>query len=232
MVTAPQTTVLEIAQAHLVAVGPRHDLLRDVDLRLDAGQWAIVEVAYDRDALPLAPAAQGLVLADSGHVTFLGHEWNDRQLAVEATLRGRIGRVFAQNGWVSNLSVLENVVLSQRHHTRRPDAELEQAADELARRFDLHQVPRGRPANVAPDMLRRAEWVRALLGLPDLLLLEHPLRDAPIAFAPALARELRSALDRGAAAIWITSEIEEVPLAELNAPSRFVARGNRLERTA
>jgi len=232
MATAAATPILEMTGAHLVAIGTRHDLLRDVELRLEPTQWALVEVPHDRDALPLAPAAQGLVLADAGRVAFLGHVWNDRQLSTEATLRGRIGRVFAQRGWVSNLSVLENVVLSQRHHTKRPEAELEQAADDLARQFDLSQVPRGRPANVAPDMLRRAEWVRALLGQPELILLEHPLRESSPAFAPALVRQLRGALERGAAAIWITSEVDELPLAEIKSPQRFVVRGNRLERAA
>ena len=42
----------------------------------------------------------------------------------QGTMRGHIGRVFVTPGWVSNLTVRENILLAQRHHTQRPDGEI------------------------------------------------------------------------------------------------------------
>ncbi len=198
--------VLEFRDATLPGEAPHWMALREVRCSLAPGQCALVRTLHRRLGLPLAPAAVGLTLAQSGEVRFQGQSWSDRDPAAQARRRGLIGRVFEGWGWVSNLSVVENVVLAQRHHTRRTDAELEQQADILAKRFQLHQTPRGRPANLSADILQRSQWVRALLGQPRLLLLEHPGEDVELDALDNLVDEVAAARQRGAAVLWITGD--------------------------
>lgn len=227
---APENTapVLEFRSATLMAEWPAYRTLRHIELRLGAGDLAMVHVESDDAPLPLAPAAQGLIEPTRGSVLFQGHAWNDEDPWLEGRLRARIGRVFESWGWVSNLSVLENVTLSQRHHTRRPESDIEAEADLWAQRFGLPQTPRGRPANLPPDTLRRAEWVRAWLARPRLLLLEHPTRGAPPESFEALSAAVRDVRQGGAAVLWIVSDDRAWRDTELRPSSRWTVTGEEL----
>jgi phospholipid/cholesterol/gamma-HCH transport system ATP-binding protein len=181
----------------------------NVSLRLAPGELALVRLERGVVRLPLADAAGGLAEQYDGTAAFLGRDWRSVPAREGAALRGRIGRVFdgvgaGGSGWVSNLDVDENIVLAQRHHTRRPAAEIEAEAAKLARMFGLPGLPRGRPAQTRATDLQRAACVRAFLGTPDLVLLERPARGVYPDIMPPLINAVRSARARGAAAVWLT----------------------------
>jgi phospholipid/cholesterol/gamma-HCH transport system ATP-binding protein len=153
--------------------------------------------------------AQGLTERYEGTATFLGRDWRSVRPEEGAALRGRIGRLFdavgaVGTGWVNNLDVDENIILSQRHHTARPTSEVEAEAAKLARMFGLPGLPRGRPAQMRLPDLQRAACVRAFLGTPDLVLLERPAQGVYPDIMPPLINAVRSARTRGAAAVWLT----------------------------
>jgi phospholipid/cholesterol/gamma-HCH transport system ATP-binding protein len=144
-----------------------------------------------------------------GTATFLGREWRSVPPDEGAALRGRIGRLFdavgaVGTGWVNNLDVDENIILSRQHHTARPTSEIEAEAAKLARMFGLPGLPRGRPGQMRPPDLQRAACVRAFLGAPDLVLLERPDEGVYPDIMPPLINAVRSARARGAAAVWLT----------------------------
>jgi phospholipid/cholesterol/gamma-HCH transport system ATP-binding protein len=209
-----------VGESYLLYAG-----LQDVNLTLCAGELAVVLVDDAHAFVPLAPLAQGMILPEQGEVLFEGQRWTDRQFARHAAMRGRIGRVFAQWGWVSNLNVLENVTLARRHHTADAEPQIVAEADALARRFGLEAVPRQRPAFVRPEMLRISEWVRALLIRPRLLLLDRPLRDVSAEWLPELIGAVNEHRDAGGAALWITSQQAIFGHPQLRPTSRY-----RLER--
>jgi len=183
--------------------------LWNVSLRLGAGELALVRLERGVVRLPLADAAEGLAEHYDGTATFLGREWRAVPAGEGAALRGRIGRVFdavgaGGAGWVSHLDVDENVMLAQRHHTRRSSSEIEAEAAKLARMFGLPGLPRGRPAQTRATDLQRAACVRAFLGAPDLILLERPAQGVYPEIMPPLINAVRSARSRGAAVVWLT----------------------------
>ena len=100
----------------------------------------------------------------------------------------------------------ENITLASRHHTLRPVPEIEQEALALAQSFGLPEIPRKRPALLRRADLRRCEWVRALIGTPSLVVLEHPTRDVFAEAIPKLVAAVRAARARGAAVMWITGD--------------------------
>ncbi len=63
---APENTapVLEFRSATLMAEWPAYRTLRHIELRLGAGDLAMVHVESEDAPLPLAPAAQGLIGSD------------------------------------------------------------------------------------------------------------------------------------------------------------------------
>jgi ABC-type lipoprotein export system ATPase subunit len=177
--------------------------LRRIDLALQPGELVAVELEKGRWNLPLADAAMGLAVPDEGSVLFDGEDWSCMHPDRAAACRARIGRVFASWGWVSNLTVSENVLLARLNHTKHPPGEIEDRAERLARDLGLSGLPRERSHLVESRDLRRAEWVRALIGEPDLIVLERPALDVPHDLVPPLAGAVARSLDRGASVLWI-----------------------------
>lgn len=221
--------LLEFREVTLVPSERYFTALRGANLPLAQGQMALVRLDYGSEQVPLAAAAEGLIAPAAGSVLFEGLDWQHRDPRRQVAARARIGRVFGGWGWVSNLNVLENVVLARRHHSRDPDDAIVAEADALARQFTLAEVPRQRPSLVAPGPLRVAEWVRALLCRPKLLLLERPTIGAPAAAVAALLEAVGKVLAGGGAAVWITTDPIDLPAALSAQTRRYRLHEQRLD---
>ena len=196
-------SIVEFDNVALKTVAYGQAMMRALSFRLGPGDLMRIQVETSNEQLPLADAVEGLIDPDEGTVAFLGARWSTAQPDRVLGLRARIGRVFDGHGWISNLNVLENLTLAQRHHTLRPVAEILAEAQSLARSFGLAEVPAGRPSVVPRWDLRRAEWIRAFMGKPALVLLERPTSGVAAEYVPLLARAVEEARTRGAAVIWI-----------------------------
>jgi phospholipid/cholesterol/gamma-HCH transport system ATP-binding protein len=197
--------VLEFVDVVLSAGHGYDSGLLGVNLRIARGELALAVAERHESRIPLADAAEGLLEPDSGSVRFLGEDWSCLGPDCAAAARWRIGRVFHGPAWVSNLDVDENVMLKEVHHSRRALAEIEQEAAALAAVFGLESLPHKRPALLNRAELCRAQWVRAMLGQPALLLLEFPEHETRDAIVSAAAESVRQALDRGAAVLCVTA---------------------------
>lgn len=199
-----------------------------VTLRLRRGELALVRLEAGHLRTPLADAAQGLVEPLQGSVRFLGAPWPSLSSTALAAARAKIGRVFDEPAWISELDMDENITLAQEHHSRRPLAAIRENAAELARRFSLPGLPLGRPSlMLAPD-LRRAACVRALLGTPELLILERPACGVYPEIMPALMASVGAARARGAAVLWTTDNAEEWNDAGIRPTIRCTMTGSQL----
>ena len=193
---------LEAAQAQ---VQPDGTLLPPLDLSLGPGECALVEVPDPIHAALFGDMCAGLLPLASGRVLFMERDWAALPEDSAASLRGRIGRVFAGGGWLPQLDVAENVLLPQLYHTLASDAALRERAAMLAQGFGLPGLPLVRPQDLSPDEQARAACVRAFLGEPALLVLEMSLPDRLVGdLAPPLLDALSGARARGAACVWLT----------------------------
>src|SRR5258707_5593325 len=116
---------------------------RKISLAMMPGDVALVEARDRRRAAWFADLCAGLVAASKGAVRFLGHDWVRMPDHYAAALRGRIGRVFADGGWIDFLDVPTNIMLPQLHHTRDDEKALRDRATELACAFGLPGLPLG-----------------------------------------------------------------------------------------
>lgn len=181
---------------------------QSVDLSLDlmGGELSLIRIERQRQGTVVGDACAGLALPRKGAVYFLGKEWSQLPPDIANALRGRIGRVFARGNWIGHLSLFENVLLPQLHHTRRRVTELRDEAVMLAEKFGLPGVPLGHSNDSLPVDLQRAACVRAFLGQPVLILLEEQNPGCFKEMMPNLINVIREARDRGAAVMWLTSD--------------------------
>jgi len=187
--------------------GPSYETgLWNSSFELNAGQLLLVRIEREGDRLPLADAAEGLVTPTQGSVMFLAENWNGMTADHAAAQRGRIGRLFEDEGWISDLDVDQNIMLSERHHTARSEEDILEEALKLARVFGLPGLPRGRPGRVRRGDLRKAACIRAFLGQPVFIILEQPVRGSYADLMTPLLNAAKSARRRGAAVLWTITD--------------------------
>jgi phospholipid/cholesterol/gamma-HCH transport system ATP-binding protein len=223
------TSVLEFAGVTMDAQPPYDAGIADVSLSLPAGGLLLAAVDPTRPHTPLADLAQGLIAPSAGTVRHLGEDWQRVSADRAVALRGRMGRTFENGGWINNLDVDENITLPQRYHTSRDPEEILKEALTLAIDLGLPEIPAGRPAAVSRFLLRRAQWVRALLGHPALILLERPGDELPADWIAPLVKRIASERNAGAAVVWITSEPQREALSELNPTLQIDLRDGNMQ---
>lgn len=210
--------------------GPQFETgLTDVSLELNRSELLLVHIERENERLPLADAAEGLVMPQRGCVLFLGEDWQAMSVDHAAAQRGKVGRLFDDEGWIGDLEVDENVMLAQRHHTRRSDGEILEEALGLARLFGLPGLPRGRPGSVRRWDLRKAACLRAFLGQPAFIILEQPVRGVYADLMTPLLHAVQSARQRGAAVLWTVTDPQIWNNPAIHATTRARMFGSQLE---
>lgn len=180
--------------------------LWDISFTLNPGELLLVRIERENERLPLADATEGLTPPAQGTVSFLGENWQSLSADRAATQRGKIGRLFDDEGWISDIDVDENIMLAQRHHTQRTDEDIMDEALNLSRVFGLPGLPRGRPGGMRRWDLRKAACIRAFLGQPTLIIIEQPVRGVYADFMAPLLGAVQSARSRGAAILWTVTD--------------------------
>ena len=190
-----------------VPAGPHYETgLWNISFELNSGDLLLVRIERENERLPLADAAEGLVPAAQGAVRFRGQDWRGMSADDTAVQRGTIGRLFEDEGWVNDLDVAQNILLSQLHHTERTEEDILDEALKFARMFGLPGLPRGRPGRIRRWDLRKAACIRAFLGKPKLIILEQPVRGVYADFMAPLVNAVQSARAHGAAVLWTVTD--------------------------
>src|SRR3954462_14401796 len=85
-----------------VQSGPEYETgLWNISLCLNPGDLLLVRIERENERLPLADAAEGLAPPSQGTVTFLDEDWKSLSADDAAAQRGKIGRLFEDEGWIS-----------------------------------------------------------------------------------------------------------------------------------
>ena len=229
---AERRSILRFDKVKLVTDRSSGGEIIDLELDLFGGDLALINIERPRFGSILADACCGLHQAAAGSIFFLGKNWAMLPSDTANALRGRIGRVFTFGNWINRLTLLENILLPQLHHTRRLFSELRDEAAQLAEHFGLPGLPTGYPDDVIRADHQRAVCIRAFLGQPSLILLEEPTFGVYPEILPPLVNAIRNACDGGAAVIWLTLEDQVWNDSLLPATYRFRLTAHKLMEVA
>ena len=177
---------------------------RPLTLEVRPGELVLVDATDAPRSAAFADAACGLAPPAAGRVRFLGHDWAGVSPDASNALRGLMGRLLPDGGWLDQFSTADNVILQRLHHGTRGRRHLLAEAAALARHFGLPGIPLARPSLLTLEDRRRAGLVRAFLGTPRLVLVEPLPHLADPEFLEPLVNALRRLRDRGGAALWLT----------------------------
>ena len=185
------------------------------------GELQIVRSRHKARSGDIVDALLGLVDAGAGTVRFLGKAWRELGRREAFELRREVGRVRERGNWMEARSVMDNLLLPARHHTILPESILRERAGVLASQFGLPGLPLLLPSDCAPQDLERAACVRAFLGRPSLVVLEHPMAFEDTDLLLPLIDAIQQLRRRGGAAIWFTEHPLHATEAGLTADRSF-----------
>ncbi|MXV44491.1 ABC transporter ATP-binding protein [Saccharibacter sp. 17.LH.SD] len=176
------------------------------NLSLGPGECVFIECRDETQRSQFTDLCVGLLPIGDGKVKCLGLDWQQLEERRAWALRGRIGRFFSTNSLIDLYGTHINILWPRMHHTRTPTKQLVAEAVRLGIRFGLPGLPTQVPSRLSVLDRRRAEYVRAFLGGPDLLLLEDPVALDPKELYEAFLSELTAAREKGCAVLWLASD--------------------------
>ncbi|MEO1527879.1 MAG: hypothetical protein AAFX06_20805 [Planctomycetota bacterium] len=190
--------------------------MREFSSVVERGGFVHVDVDEHQDPREVCSALVGLKKLVGGNVLYGGRSMFGTDYRWQFRARASVGRVFADTAWVENLTLGENIRLSLSHQrcdageiNRRVRSSVDtiggDSSDELIREM------RKRPSFVDPSVLQQLQFVRALCGNPQLILLEHPLRYLSTDMIARVTDAITTAVASGAVAIWFgkSSDVPE-----------------------
>ncbi|NBC11572.1 MAG: ATP-binding cassette domain-containing protein [Planctomycetes bacterium] len=227
-----QPLVLELAGAHYRPRVGGASITFALDLSLRMGQLVYLQVDRQRSLPLVGDACCGLIEPARGEARFMGRAWRQQSAEDAAAMRAGIGRMSRSPTWLPSLTVAENILLAQMHHTRVPREQLMEQAAALAGTLALPGLPLEYPGEVSAIDLNRAAIVRALMGRPQLLILELPDAGDPEVTTRLLDRVL-IAQDQGAAILWLDHRLPRIARDQVGMTACYrLRRSGELERVA
>lgn len=149
----------------------RLTVLRDVSLRLDAGQSMALTGESGSGKSTLLHIAAGLEQADTGQVWVAGQDMANLGDTGRAALRrGHVGLIFQQFNLIPSLTVAANLAFQARL-AGRDDAERLQI---LAQRLGLEPLLKRYPEQLSGGQQQRVAIGRCLAARPALVLADEP----------------------------------------------------------
>lgn len=152
--------------------GQNH-VLRDVTLRVDAGQRVVVCGPSGSGKSTLIRCVNGLEKLDSGRLMVDGVGLNNGKVDLPA-LRQRIGMVFQSFNLYPHKTVLENVSMAPILVQRVPAGEARDHARTYLERVGLSDKAGAYPAELSGGQQQRVAIARALAMRPKIMLFDEP----------------------------------------------------------
>jgi phospholipid/cholesterol/gamma-HCH transport system ATP-binding protein len=186
---------------------------------------------YSKDVARSRAVVDGLLGLDvggTGSVRYLNRAWADLTPADAFRWRRSVGRVQREGNWMETRSVLENILLPRKHHTVLPENLLRDKVGSLAQRFGLPGLPMHLPHECPPADLARAACIRAFLGHPMLVALEHPMVFEDLDLLSPMMNAIQQVRQRKGAVIWFTEHLALVTDISIPADRRYQIAGSQL----
>ena len=226
-----ETPILAMDNVVLRQPASKIGRLRRFSLTLRPGSVALIHRPSLLSKTLLVDAAMGMAEPRQGVVKFMHNNWAQIPYQQQLTLRSQVGRIFECGGWMSNLSLPDNLRLQLRHHTTESERVLSEKLTTLSKRFGV-KIPDTRAAFVQDDVLRICQWIRAFVCQPKLLIAENPFDKVPNQFHRSFNDAEFDHRKRGGATLWITDNPFIWQRDLRGDVTRYKINGDRIEQVA
>ena len=180
------------------------EALRDVSLEVGDGEFVAVVGRSGCGKSTLLRLIAGLVPATAGHIAVAGEQ--------VAKPRRDVAMMFQRPALLPWRTVLDNVLLPVQIFGRRT-AEYRRRADELLAVTGLTGFEKRLPHELSGGMQQRVALCRALIGRPQVMLMDEPFSALDPLIREELSVELqRIHMEQEATTVFVTHSIDEAVL--------------------
>ena len=150
-------------------------ILDGIDIKIYEKDFTVIMGPSGAGKSTLLYSLSGMDQINGGHVLYRGREISSLSEKQMARLRAEeFGFVFQQTHLVSNLTLLENVLVAG-YVGRKDSAEkVRERAKNLLQQMDVEEAKDRLPAQVSGGEAQRAAIARAMIGRPGLLFADEP----------------------------------------------------------
>lgn len=181
--------------------------LRDVDLRVGAGELVAVVGKSGSGKSTLLNLVAGIDRPSAGEVTVAGTRLATLPEGPLAAWRGRnVGVVFQFFQLLPTLTILENVALPMDLCRTRPRREARRRALELLDQVGIAEQAAKLPAALSGGQQQRAAIARALANDPPILVADEPTGNLDSRTADSVLALLAASADQGRTVLMVTHE--------------------------
>lgn len=204
--TLPVLNKVSLEARHISLSYGATEVLRDVNLRVEPGEFFALLGPSGSGKSTLLNLAGGLDRATSGRVLVQGAELGTMGQDGLAALRRRaVGFVFQDFNLVGSLTAAENIGLPLELDGLALATVREKALEALTE-IGLADVSDRFPDEMSGGQRQRVAIARALIGSRTLVLADEPTGAVDSVTGEAILRLLRSRIDAGAAGLLVTHE--------------------------
>ena len=155
--------------------GGQLHILTHVDLELYKGDFTVIMGASGSGKSTLLYALSGMDRATAGHVIYNGRDIVTMKEKELAKLRHTdFGFIFQQMHLVSNLTLLENILVPGYLNKSKTTSEVKNRAKELLDRMGIIEAGSHLPSQVSGGEQQRCAIARAVINTPALLFADEP----------------------------------------------------------
>lgn len=155
--------------------GSQNHVLDNVDLKIYEGDFTVVMGSSGSGKSTLLYSLSGMDMPTSGKVYYRDEEITGLGEKKLAKLRAfEFGFVFQQAHLVSNLSLLENILVPGYMDKKLTKAEVKSRAEELIEQVNVGSAAGRLPSQVSGGEVQRAAIARAVINKPGLLFADEP----------------------------------------------------------
>lgn len=169
-------------------------LYGDLSFGLNPGQGGLILSSPAGPARDLLRICATLDEPSQGAVSWFGRSLKDMGESTRLYFRRKIGWVHRRTSLVSNLSVLDNIILGAMYHRNLKRAEASAEVRDILDRFMLYDFRDRRPSELSFARQRLAVYVRELVKKPRLFLMEDAAVDLDKDF-DVLMKEIKALAD-------------------------------------
>jgi len=219
---APAADALRVAPVELAGLGfaygegeLRRTVLRDVDLRVEAGEIVLLTGPSGSGKTTLLTLIGALRAMQEGSIRVLGQQLSGARESQRVALRRRIGFILQSHNLLGFLTARQNVAMSLELHAGMSEAARLARADEMLATVGLADHVAKLPARLSGGQRQRVAVARALVASPGLILADEPTAALDRVSGQEVVHLLRDlARSRGAPILLVTHDPRILDIAD------------------
>ena len=149
-------------------------ILKGISMTFEAAKTNLIIGQSGSGKTVLLKCLLGLYQTDGGQMYFNDQIFGNMDEKHKRTLRREMGMVFQGSALFDSMTVLENVMFPMQMLTKKSDAEIKIAAEEVIERVNLENANNKLPAELSGGMQKRVAIARAIVMKPKYLFCDEP----------------------------------------------------------